>query len=696
MSQRPESLFPFFASVNDLDGVGPRTAKLFEKIDITRIKDLFFTLPNSVQKRTFVTTVQGQILPSLLTVEVRILRHFPPNARGRPYKIKVEDASTTFDLLFFHAHPEYLVRNYPLGENCIISGRVESYEHRAQMVHPDFVFDPKANVEIPQTEPIYPLTAGLTQRLMRKAIEQAIARVKPLEEWIDNSLIKKKKWQGWDTSINTAHNPQEFGDTVHTHPSRERLAYDELFAHQLMLSLVRQKMRRSKGIASKPTGALQKIILERLGFNLTKAQQRVTKEILADIGEPYRMNRLLQGDVGAGKTLVAFLAMAGVVEAGGQAVLMAPTEILARQHFNGLAPLAEAAGITIELLVGGDRTAARTQRLAALAKGEVQVLIGTHAVFQAEVEFADLRLAVIDEQHRFGVRQRMDLSEKGRAVDILVMTATPIPRSLALAHYGDMETSVLDEKPPGRQPIQTVLVGNSRLDEVITRLRGATESGRQVYWVCPLVEESESLTWVAAAERHRQLTQVFGEGAVGLLHGQMKSDEKTAAMRDFAEGRTKILVATTIIEVGVDVPNATIMVVEDAQKFGLAQLHQLRGRIGRGEESSSCLLVYSNPLSANARQRLQCLRESDDGFHIAETDMKLRGVGDLLGVQQSGLPRFRVANLEHQGALLQLAFEDARALLYQDPDLQGARGQAARVLLYLMEKDKAIRMLSVG
>ena len=408
------------------------------------------------------------------------------------------------------------------------------------------------------------------------------------------------------------------------------------------------------------------------------------------------MNRLLQGDVGAGKTLVAFLAMAGIVEAGGQAVLMAPTEILARQHINGLAPLGIAAGIKMDILVGAESAKIRNKKLADLKSGALQILIGTHAVFQADVEFRDLRLAVIDEQHRFGVRQRMDLSLKGRAVDILVMTATPIPRSLALAHYGDMETSVLDEKPPGRQPIKTVLINNGRLAEIVEKLRSVIAEGRQVYWVCPLVEESETLTWVAAAERYRHLSGAFGEGEVGLLHGQMKSDEKSTAMRDFTEGRTKILVATTIIEVGVDVPNASIMVVEDAQKFGLAQLHQLRGRIGRGDAESSCLLVYGDKISVNARKRLQCLRDSDDGFFIAETDMKLRGAGDLLGVQQSGLPRFRVANIEHQSHLLQAAADDAKVLLYSDPDLKEPRGQAARVLLYLMEKDKAIPLLAVG
>jgi ATP-dependent DNA helicase RecG len=436
--------------------------------------------------------------------------------------------------------------------------------------------------------------------------------------------------------------------------------------------------------------------LQALPFKPTGAQLRAIKEVQEDMAKPVRMNRLLQGDVGSGKTLVAFMSMLAVVESGGQAVMMAPTEILARQHLAGLRPLAEFAGVRLELLTGRDKGKDRTEKLNALANGEIQIMVGTHALFQKDVDIQDLRLAIIDEQHRFGVQQRMDLGSKGRAVDILVMTATPIPRSLALAHYGDMDISVLDEKPPGRKPIETVMVSSGRLDQVVDRLRVAISEGRQAYWVCPLVEESEVVEMTAAEDRFKHLRAVLGEGNVGLVHGQMRPSEKDQAMADFIAGRTKVLVATTVIEVGVDVPAATIIVIEHAEHFGLAQLHQLRGRVGRGDEDSTCLLLYSGRLGESALARLTILRETNDGFRIAEEDLRLRGAGDLLGVAQSGLPRFRIADLEEQADLMKIAQDDARLFLQSDPKLETERGQAVRTLLYLMEQDKAIRLLSVG
>ncbi len=455
-------------------------------------------------------------------------------------------------------------------------------------------------------------------------------------------------------------------------------------------------MRRAKGVPSVATGALQEKVLATLPYAPTAAQRRAISEILADLAAETRMNRLLQGDVGSGKTLVAFMALLAVVEAGGQGVMMAPTEILARQHFEALRPLAASAGVRLGLLTGRDKGRDRTALLADLAAGAIQVLVGTHAVFQPDVAFADLRLAIIDEQHRFGVAQRMELGAKGRAADVLVMTATPIPRSLALAQYGDMDVSVLDEKPPGRKPVTTALVSAGRLDEVVEHLRKAIAQGRQAYWVCPLVSESELSDLTAAKARFEQLRAALGEGRVGLVHGQMPAAERDAAMADFVEGRVSVLVATTVIEVGVDVPNATIMVVERAEHFGLAQLHQLRGRVGRGEGASTCLLLYQPPLGESARRRLEILRETEDGFRIAEEDLAMRGAGDMIGTAQSGLPRFRIADLERQTALLSLAQSDARTLLGCDATLESERGQAARVLLWLMEQDQAIRLISVG
>jgi ATP-dependent DNA helicase RecG len=474
------------------------------------------------------------------------------------------------------------------------------------------------------------------------------------------------------------------------------LAYDEFFAHQLTLSLARAQQRRAKGRVTQGTEKLRNRVLAALPYHPTGTQIRALTDLAGDMSDPHRMNRLLQGDVGSGKTLVAFLALLIAVEDGGQGVLMAPTEILARQHLKALTPLAEDAQVVVELLTGRDKGRERREKLAALASGDIHILIGTHAVFQNDVAFSDLRLAIIDEQHRFGVRQRMELGQKGAAVDVLVMTATPIPRSLALAQYGDMDVSILDEKPPGRKPISTAVVSLDRIDEVIAKLRQAISEGKQAYWVCPLVEESEVLDYTSAEDRFKRLRAVLGEGVVELVHGQMPNDQKDAAIARFQEGEAQVLVATTVIEVGVNVPTATIMVIERAESFGLAQLHQLRGRVGRGSDKSTCLLLYKAPLSETGRRRLEVLRETEDGFRISEVDLQMRGAGDLIGTAQSGIPRFRIADMESMSSLMATAQSDARKLINDDPNLTSARGGAARVLLWLMDQDQAIRLISVG
>lgn len=696
MSTRPEPLFPLFAGLDSLPGIGPKTAQHFAGLGVQAPRDLLFTLPQSGIDRRLVPTVQGAPFPTTLTVAVTIGKHAPPRNKGGAYRIHVEDSQTSFQLVFFHARGDYWQRALPEGSRRIVSGRVELFDSIPQMVHPDFTVAEDEADSIPQFEPVYPLTHGVTQKLMYKATRGAVALIPPMGEWIDPGQLAKAGWPDFTTAVTDAHDPEALSDISATAPARERLAYDELFAHQITLALARQVERRKKGRAAKATGVLQAKVLKSLPYSPTGAQTRAIAEIIADMGSDQRMNRLLQGDVGAGKTLVAFMALLAAVEAGGQGVLMAPTEILARQHLQGLQPLAESAGVVLEILTGRDKTAERAAKLAALERGDIQVLVGTHAVFQESVVFNDLRLAVVDEQHRFGVRQRLELGRKGRQADVLVMTATPIPRSLALAQYGDMDVSVLDEKPPGRKPIQTVLISTDRYDQVIDRLRAAIADGRQCYWVCPLVEESEVSDLTSAEERFKRLRAALGEGVVGLVHGQMPPAEKDAAMAAFQRGDTKLLVATTVIEVGVDVPNASIMVIERAESFGLAQLHQLRGRVGRGSAASSCLLMFQNPLSETGRQRLEVLRETEDGFVIAETDLKMRGTGDLIGTAQSGVPRFKVADLEKQATLMAVAQSDARKLLNDDPTLEGERGRAARLLLWLMRQDEAIRLISVG
>ncbi|RBI77240.1 ATP-dependent DNA helicase RecG [Roseovarius sp. TE539] len=696
MSSRPEALYPLFAGLETLEGVGAKTAANLAALEVEKPRDLLFTLPHSGVDRRRRTTVQGAEIPGVVTVEVVVGQHRAPARRGGAYRVMAEDAATSFQLVFFHAREDYLRRVLPTGARRVVSGRVELFDGVAQMVHPDHILPPDEAGTIPAFEPVYPLTAGVTQKVMARAAAAALARAPDLAEWIDPVQKAQAGWPDWRAAIMAAHAPEEAADLSPAHPARARLAYDEFMAHQLTLALARARLRRAKGRSTVGTGKLQAKVLDALPYALTGAQTRAIAEIAADMADERRMNRLLQGDVGAGKTLVAFKALLIAVEAGGQGVMMAPTEILARQHLQGLRPLADRAGVKLEILTGRDKGAVRQAKLTALKAGEIGILVGTHAVFQRDVDFADLRLAIVDEQHRFGVRQRLELGRKGAGADVLVMTATPIPRSLSLVQYGDMDVSVLDEKPPGRQPVTTALVSQGRMDEVVDHLRRAVAEGRQAYWVCPLVEESETVDLSSAVERFRRLRAALGEAVVGLVHGQLPPEEKDAAMSAFQAGETQVLVATTVIEVGVDVPNASIMVIERAESFGLAQLHQLRGRVGRGTAQSTCLLMYQPPLSEGGRRRLTALRDTEDGFRIAEVDLEMRGAGDVIGTAQSGLPRFRVGDMEAQAGLMAVAQSDARRLLHDDPELKGERGRAARVLLWLMEQDAAIRLISVG
>ncbi len=696
MSNRPEILLPLFQKLTNLDGIGSKIAMYMRKMHIERPRDLLFTLPYSGVERHQVSSVNDAVLPTTLTLEVQVLEHIPSRVKSLPYKVTVQDQKKIFGLVFFHAQTKYLRKMLPVGARRLISGKVELFDGVAQMVHPDYILCPGEGARIDEFEAVYPLAAGITQKIMAKATRSAVRLTPILPEWIDPAEKIRSGWPDWKTAVERAHDPKSLNDTQQSSKERNRLAYDELLAHQLTLAIARQKLRLVKGLSTWGDGKLRAKIITALPYKLTKAQIRVVAEIGDDMAEEQRMNRLLQGDVGSGKTLVAFLTLLIVVEAGCQGVLMAPTEILALQHFDNFRHLAKEVGIEIEVLTGRDKGAKRAQKLARLESGELKILIGTHAVFQKDVVFADLRLAIIDEQHRFGVRQRLELGRKGRAVDVLVMTATPIPRSLALAQYGDMDVSVLDEKPAGRRPIKTAMVSTDRLQEVVEQLRQALGDGRQAYWVCPLVEESELLDYTSVENRVKTLRAALGEGVVGLVHGQLAVADKDAAMARFESGETKVLVATTVIEVGVDVPNASIMVIERAESFGLSQLHQLRGRVGRGVAESTCLLMYKAPVSEIGRRRLSVLRDTEDGFAISQTDLEIRGAGDLIGTVQSGLPRFRVADLESMADLMAKAQSDARSLLVKDPDLNSERGRAARVLLWLMEKNKAIRLISVG
>jgi ATP-dependent DNA helicase RecG len=698
---RPSVLNPLFASVMSLPGVGSKVEQLYRRLlgrTVTpRIVDLLFHLPTGTIDRRAHPKLRDVVPGTIVTVAVTVDRHRPgpPHRPRAPYQVYTSDDTGDLILVFFNARRDYLQKLLPMGERRYVSGTIELYDGMLQMVHPDRVVDEAGFGSLPLVEPVYPLTEGLTLNQVRKAIDLALARLPSLPEWQDLAWIARERYPSFAEALRMLHRPAEPADVVVDGVAWTRLAYDEFLAGQLALALLRAHLRRPSGRATPGTGHLRKKLIEALPYSLTRSQTRAVSEIVDDVGKPERMLRLLQGDVGSGKTVVALLAAATVIEGGRQAALMAPTEILARQHHNTIAPLAAAAGIEVAVLTGRERGRERTDILERLALGDIHVLVGTHALFQEEVAFRDLGLAIVDEQHRFGVHQRLALAQKGEAVDVLVMTATPIPRTLVLTYFGDMDVSELREKPAGRQPIDTRTISSERLDDVVEAVGRALAEGRRVYWVCPLVEDSENVDLAAAEERFGALRSKFGP-AVDLVHGRMKGAEKDRAMERFASGETRLLVATTVIEVGVDVPEATVMVIEHAERFGLAQLHQLRGRIGRGAGRSTCLLLYKPPLGENAKARLAIMRETEDGFRIAEEDLRLRGEGDVLGTRQSGMPGFHIARIEAHGKLIGAARDDAKLLLARDPGLTSPRGEALRNLLYLFERDEAVRLIRAG
>ncbi|HEX4637773.1 MAG TPA: ATP-dependent DNA helicase RecG [Rhizomicrobium sp.] len=692
---RPAILFPLFADIRTLPGVGPKLEKLIAKVAGPRLVDLVFDLPVGVVDRSYRPKLQAAETGRIATVEVTVLEHKPNRVKAQPYKVLVSDDTSLMELVFFRSHADYLAGLLPVGARRVLSGRIERFKDRLQMAHPDYVVAPEEIAAFPRHEPVYGLTEGLTARPMAKAVRAALDKVPLMPEWQDGAFIRQRKWQDFGAALATAHNPVHDSDLESTTPARQRLAYDELLANQLALLLIRANLRAGKGRAVFGTGALKAKAVAALPFALTDGQLQALAEIEQDMASEKRMLRLLQGDVGSGKTIVAMLAMLDAVEAGLQAAMMAPTELLVRQHLASLEPYAEAAGVRLACLTGREKGPGRDGILARLAAGEIDILIGTHALFSEDVTFQDLGLAVVDEQHRFGVHQRMRLQSKGRPADVLVMTATPIPRTLALTAYGDMDVSRITGRPPGRKPVETRVMSAERLDELIGHLRVALDRGQRAYWVCPLVEDSEKSDLAAAEARAVMLRQALRLN-VGLVHGKMKAAERDAAMVAFKAGETRLLVATTVIEVGVDVPEATIMVVEHAERFGLSQLHQLRGRVGRGSTKSSCILLWHEPLGESAKARLKIMRETDDGFVIAEEDLRLRGPGEMLGKRQSGMEEFRIADPSAHADLLAVAHDDARLILSRDSELKSPRGEALRVLLYLFGRDEAVRYLRTG
>ena len=685
---RPDRLNPLFAETESLEGVGPKLKKPLEKLGLTRVKDLAYHLPERFVTRRSVPDLDAagegeQIVVALTPIEHRA----PRNQRG-PYRVLAQDAKGNVLALTYFGRASYTAKKpLPVGETRWVAGRLDRYGDMLQIVHPDHVAESSAGLMGHLVEPVYRLAEGLTQPKVAGLVEQALSKASELPEWIEPGVLDKHKWPAWRDALVLAHKGEHAA-------ARDRLAYDELLANALALLLVRDANKRRKGQPLAGDGRLRAKL--DLPFPLTGAQKRSIGEIEGDLAQEAPMLRLLQGDVGSGKTIVALEAMLVAVEAGAQAAMLAPTEILARQHFETLRRMAKPTGAEIALLTGRDKGRARESILMGLLDGSIDIVVGTHAIFQDAVAYRNLALVVIDEQHRFGVSQRLQLAQKGkRTPHTLSMTATPIPRTLTLAQYGEMDVSKLDEMPPGRQPIDTRVVSTERLAEVADGVARHLAEGQQAYWVCPMVREHESEDIAAAEARYAALRERFGE-AVVLVHGQLRPELKDAAMERFAAGEAKLLVATTVIEVGVDVPNATLMVIEQAERFGLAQLHQLRGRVGRGAKKSVCLLLRGDALSETGKQRLALMRETQDGFRLAEEDLKLRGGGELLGTRQSGEEGFRIADLEQTQRMAQMAQDDARLLLDRDGGLTGERGEAARLLLYLMERDWGVQLLRGG
>lgn len=697
--KRPEPLFRLFAPLTALPGVGDKLASVIRKRVGDHVIDLLRHLPSGLIDRSKRPPLHLVEHGSVVTLELQVLSHDkPPRNSRRPWRVATSHETGPVDLVFFHSRGDYVEKLLPVGSKRIVSGRAEWFQNKVQIAHPDHVIAPEKLAEMPIYEPVYPLTAGLTPKTLAKAMKAALERIPQLDEWISTAMLDRFAWPDWASATRSVHTPEKDADLLPNSPERSRLAYDEMLANQLALGLVRMASGKEQGRAfpDHPENPLDQHLLKSLPFELTGAQQRVVAEIRADQHAPDRMLRLVQGDVGSGKTVVALLAMLHVVSSGAQAALLVPTEILARQHFATLTALLAPLGIVPGLLHSKMKAAEKRETLESLADGTMQIVVGTHALLSENVVFDDLGLAVVDEQHRFGVRQRLVLGEKGQGVDVLVMTATPIPRTLAMTAYGDLVASRIDEKPPGRKPITTTAMPLDRTDDLIARLREAITAGKQIYWICPLVDESDSLDIAAAEERHTMLKAAMPEAKPTLVHGRMDAETRDTAMESFRGGESRLLVATTVVEVGVDVPNASIMIIEHAERFGLAQMHQLRGRVGRGDDQSSCLLLYKSPLSETAKARLSIMRESNDGFRIAEEDLRLRGPGEVLGRRQSGDPDFILADLAHHGDLLALAHEEVNAIISRNPRLEGEEGERLKLLMALFERDMAVTYLAGG
>ena len=701
--QRPDNIFSLFASLNNLNGVGEKKLKLLEKKIGPYLINLLFYLPlGSIDrfKNTSLKTIQHN---EIITCELEVLEvNIPPyNYRKKVNVSKIitfglnNESNVRLDIIYFGQNTQYLKNIYQVGKKIIVSGKFESFNGLGQIVHPDYVFPIKDKYKIPKIENIYSLFEGVNQKFISKILKESLKKIPEIPEWLSQRTLKDYQFVDWKTSINKLHSPDDISNNQLDSIFRKRLALDELIANQLSMLMLKNKISKVKIKSSEINSKLVMDFYKIIPFQLTQNQEKVINEIKEDIITNSTMVRMLQGDVGSGKTIVALISMLHAISDGSQAVLLVPTEILAIQHYNSIKNLTKTMNLEINLLLGESRqVGSKKNRLETIEKiksGVSQIIIGTHALFSKKIEYRNLSLAVIDEQHRFGVKQRLEITEKGQNVDVLVMTATPIPRSLALTAYGDMNISSIKEKPIGRIPIKTYVMPHSKLEDVLLSIRRAISKGDLVYWVCPLIEESEGLDLVAVNERYEFLKNYFGNLQISLVHGKQNQDEREKSIEEFKIGKSKILVATTVIEVGVDIPDATIMVIECAERFGLAQIHQLRGRVGRSSKQSSCILLYKSQLTPVAHSRLKILKETDDGFEIAENDLILRGPGEILGSKQSGNIDFKFVDLHIHGDLISLARKEAEYLLETDTEFK-----KINVLLSIFENNESIKLLKGG
>ncbi len=693
---RPEILYPLFMSIEKISGIGQKYGKLFALLcGNNRFIDVLFHFPYNIINRSNICDINNAPIGQISTIKAKVIEHIAPKNKKQPYKILLEDKSGQLLLYFFKYYPSSLNKNYPLNYEIAVSGKIEEFNGLRQMIHPDCVVMAEDIKKIARIEPVYLLTAGLNGKLIEKVVKYALPIIPQLKEWQDMNFVQQQNFPSFVEALRLFHNPVNIESISKNSPAYRRLAYDELLANQLALVISRTKIKKQKGFVISGDGSLRQQLLKTLPFELTDAQNKALEEIYNDQKSNFKMLRLLQGDVGCGKTIVALLAMLNTKEAGFQSAIMAPTEILAMQHFETFNTICKKLNLNIELLTGRIKGKKREQILENLKSGKIDILVGTHALFTDDVVFENLGLAVIDEQHRFGVHQRLALSSKEKKCDVLVMTATPIPRTLVLTSYGDMEYSQIAELPKGRKPVETLVMPSQKITEIVTALQRKIADGVRAYWVCPLIDESEKSDLAAAIARYNELQKIF-DNKVGLIHGKMKDAEKDEIMQKFKSGNISLLVSTTVIEVGVNVPEATIMIIEGAQRFGLAQLHQLRGRIKRANHASTCILCYDTPLSQIGRDRLEIMKQTEDGFLIAEEDLRLRGGGEILGSKQSGFEIFKIASLPLHNDLLLTANKDAKMIMQNDENLSSERGLALRNLLYLFEKDEDLQTYKAG